>query len=302
MHQTNHKADLFSALKDAGLTWHDEPEFAVSDGSSFQPRGAIFREDKPVAIVCVVPNDHIEPGLTTDLCAARDVPMIQHIIHLRPQANTALVGTRIADNFRYRFTDQSVAIKGTTLSVKDLSTALSVDYQPGWTDLPLSGRNLPTFADMNSFLSWWDFYPGKQRFEIEEGQVVLVERLSAPSGETAELLGALRNQIPDHLIALPNMLVRVDDLTAVCPDISIAIKPVAREAFVDAKIAIFASDSCNSSKARNRALLVEKSGTQALIFDVVTKSFALPNGTPIDPVRVGTVEIEAQSLCSDALK
>ncbi|MEM8656114.1 MAG: hypothetical protein AAGF36_15345 [Pseudomonadota bacterium] len=50
-------------------------------------------------------------------------------------------------------TDRTVALGGHQISIRNLCERFPVARRAGWNDLPLSDKGLPTFFDIESFLS-----------------------------------------------------------------------------------------------------------------------------------------------------
>jgi len=145
-------------------------------GRPFVPRAGVYRKADCIAVICTFPNYAMERGLTTDITYAQNIVSAQNLIHLRPHAKSSFVGTRnLGEEPVYEFGPEVVSIDGVALSISDLCSSLPTDNRDGWNDCPLGGLDLPRFGDLESFLNWWDFHPGKQKFEIIDGQVHLAQ-------------------------------------------------------------------------------------------------------------------------------
>jgi len=194
---------LIDQLTTLDLKWVEHPTLDLPDGASFVPRAAIFEAELSKVVICTFPNHEMEKGLTTDINAARAVDTADLLIHLRSHAGSSLVGLRDGGKFRYVFAPETVKLGPLTMSISDLCKQLPNEQRDGWDDLPLTGSDLPKFDDMESFLNWWDFYPGKQRFEIINGQVHLAQgflgRKNGPPGFRGNLAYAARLLKPKHL-------------------------------------------------------------------------------------------------------
>ncbi|WP_299288484.1 hypothetical protein [uncultured Tateyamaria sp.] len=259
------------SLSETNLTICDDPIVARRAGTRFAPRAEIIDEQGRRALICLVPPDNPELALTEDVMTAREVAGAAQVIHLRSDAGVALVARKLGSGFRYQMTNTTVAVGGHQIAITDLCERFPVARRTGWNDLPLSGQDLPTFFDIESFLSWWDFVPGKQRFDMLNGQVHLVPRPSPAAQNGVPLEAELNMALPAPFFAIRNLLFRASALSALLIPISICRSPLVDGPFVKPVAAIYPVwDATSKRFALERVGLLRNSSIPCAIFDHIT--------------------------------
>ena len=285
------------SLSETKLVVSDHPHDARLDGTRFAPRAEIIGGQGRRSLVCLVPPDTPERALTQDLMMAREGTGAEQIIHLRSDAGVALVARRLGNGFRYQVTDTTVAIGRHQVPVIDLCQRFPVARRTGWNDLPLSGQGLPTFFDLESFMSWWDFVPGKQRFEMLNGQVHLVPRPSPAAQDGVSLEVELKTALPAAFFAIPNMLFRASALSALHVPVSICRKPLADGPFVEPAAAILRVwDTTLKRDVLERVALLQNRSIPCAIFDCGTGEWRSGDWSEIETVDLGGSSLSLSGL------
>ena len=276
------------SLSGTNLTVSDHPHDARLDGTRFAPRAEIIDGQGRRSLVCLVPPNHLEPALTQDVMMARESTGAEQIIHLRPDAGVALVARRLGGGFRYQLTDTTVVIGEYEIAISELCERFPVERRRGWNDLPLTGQGLPSFFDLESFMSWWDFVPGKQRFEMLNGQVHLVPRLSRATQDGGFLEAALKRALPAPYHAISNMLFRAGALSAVHVPISICSKPLSEGPFAEPAVALYrVLDTASKRVALDRVAFLRDRSIPCAIFDDSTGVWRSGDWSVMEAVDVG---------------
>lgn len=298
--------DIRARLHAIGLRWRDYPVLQMSDGHPFIPRAGVFQDQDCIATICTFPNHAMERGLTTDITNAQRVSSAKTLIHLRPLTGASFVGMRLDSNMpRYQFGSETVTLAGETFRTSDLCASLPTDNRSGWNDYPLGGGDLPSFGDMDSFLSWWDFYPGKQRFEIINGQVFLAqgfpERTNGPPGFRGNLSRAAGTLEPKNLSSFHGLLVRVGSTTAICPALVFCNPPTLDGPFVYARASILIiRPDWTEGDIRIRVNNLRDTGSQVAVLDVEDMQFTGQCGTETVEFRFGDASVNLKALISEA--
>lgn len=270
----------------------DYPDLDLPDGGLFKPRAATTRNGQPETVICAIANADLDRGLTKDITAARQVLGVRLIIHLRPMAGCALIGRRNQTAFRYQFTSDDLDLGAFRLSMRVLCDLYEMPATSGWSDIPLSGLALPQFADLDSFLAWWDLYPGKEKFELHDGQVRLLTRSAAAL--RSNLLMGLEKCLPDSHVALSGILVRVTDRTAICPDIAIGPMAPSDPSFLSATAAILiGQDAENDPDLSERRTALESRGVKVIVAEAEK---AISSNWTVDTLQVEALLQEVLSL------
>ncbi|GGX66302.1 hypothetical protein GCM10007385_39410 [Tateyamaria omphalii] len=284
-------------LSETNLTISDRPIVGGQDGSRFKSRAEVVDEQGTRTLIYLVPPDDPGPALSQDVMAAREEAGAGQIIHLRSDARVALVARGLGDGFRYQMTDRTVAIGAHQIAIIDLCQRFPVARRTGWNDFPLSGQDLPAFFDTESFLSWWDFVPGKQRFEMVNGQVHLVPRLPPAAQNGFQMESELKRSLPPSFFAIPNMLFRAGALSALHVPVSICRKPLADGSFVDSAAAMYrAWDAPSKRVALDRVALLQNRSIPCAIFDRITGVWRSGDWSAIASVDLGKDSLSLKGL------
>ena len=297
---------LGERLEASELSWVDHPNLILSDGSKFSPRVATLEAGKPKIVICTFPNHEMEKGLTTDIKAARSIKTADLLIHLRSHAESSFIGLRDGNQFRYEFAPENIDLGPVSVLVADLCRMLPTEQRSGWNDNPLSGRDLPSFDDMESFLNWWDFHPGKQSFEIIEGQVVLTKGFTKDSFGPAALRGmfgvAAREVVQKPYHAFKGLLVRLNETTALCPDLVICKWDGSDNPFVDAKAAvIFQRPNLTTKELEKRVEWLKNVGVDVAILDPQSREYTGEFGTKTTHLSYGDYQLPLQDILTETL-
>ena len=290
-------------LLEAGITVADYPDLRVANGQTFVPRAILTGRDGSLTALCLVPPDDPETALTHDITLCRLIPNIAVAIHFDPYRGIALVGVPNSEGFRYCLTKDIVAFGGLRLSVDALRECCPATEKSRRNDLPLSGENLPQFTDIESFLSWWDFMPGKQRFEMIAGQGVLIPRLSYSSDDRRHVIHALRQHLGDDLTVITDMLFRADATTALHLPIAICRKPLAGGSFVEPLAVLFIGHHETEQKTMlARAATLNSHAIPCAVFNDNTGTWVSHDGSELMLIDLPTGPIPTRALLiNDAL-
>ncbi|WP_333834905.1 Uma2 family endonuclease [Rubrimonas sp.] len=215
------------------------------------------------ALVCeVLDRASCDLDLAVKVDAWRAAPSVDHAMWIDPDRGGLLHMRRRGARCVFRFYDDGVLdldALGVVVDVhalaeaSDASTSARTDERRPYTDLPLSGRRLPRFADVDDFLAWYEIVPGKQRFELVRGAVRFADmRDPAPEGRSPglavgllrfrqKLLSMLQKACGPGLAALSGgLLVAIGSDCALCPDLVVVEGPIGNDdtSFVEPLIVV----------------------------------------------------------------
>ena len=291
------KSDQSATLRIDDLDWRENACVSLENGATMRVDAALFDGDRVSAVVLTIPSYEMDAGFTQKLMAARLIPGLDCAIHVRGHVDMVLVARKRGEKITYRTESRQVAVGQHILRVSDILTRFPVTSKPGWSDLPLSGVALPHFDETESFLEWWDFYPGKQRFELIDGQVHLVPRLR-PAAELSNMVFGLHGALaPTGLDAISYQLVKAGPLTVLCP--SIVIYAGKGEDFRDTRAVILFRDPGMETYFETRASRFQQAGIDVTIFDTEACSFIDLHGAPVSLISLCSASIDLSNITKD---
>lgn len=225
----------------------------------------------PILVAEIISFHTQGDDLTVKLAGYRTIPSLRHIIVLDAERGRCMVARREGDDFRFEFlTKGPLALDAFELHIDlsefcdlpDLSRGYDheeaqAEYErakaagniEGYTDLPLPDRHLPRFGHVDDFMAWYDVIPGKQRFELIDGQTYFARPHQAkdfepidgfPYGTASQLGPAVTFALgkPEQgrwRSYLGGLLTRIDERTTLSPDVSVVSKgsETGDERFID---------------------------------------------------------------------
>lgn len=130
--------------------------------------------------------------------------------------------------------------------------------------------------------------PGKQRFEMVNGQVHLVPRRPPAAQNGFQIENEVKRSLPAPFFAIPNMLFRAGALSALHVPISICRKPLSDGPFVVPAAAMYRVwDAPSKRVALERVALLQNRSTPCAIFDHSTGVWRSRDWSVMESVDLG---------------